>query len=219
MRQLAGGCRPRPREGPPSLILTAPHAAPLSSLELSLSSARVLHATQRAVFTAMILLDGLDKHDEQPSPKLVAEASSSSVPVTRPLTPTPSLPPDYESSQAQLRPTTLSYPEIQEKRTRRRRCRRYTIFALAAYFFLTVVIGLPILVVVSTPHQFPSSHLHESKTVRWFFRNSRRTRRLSSQIPTRLGERTTRQVHRPILSPLVMHRCGYRRPSRVMLGM
>ena len=154
MRQLAGGCRPRPREGPPSLILTAPHAAPLSSLELSLSSARVLHATQRAVFTAMILLDGLDKHDEQPSPKLVAEASSSSVPVTRPLTPTPSLPPDYESSQAQLRPTTLSYPEIQEKRTRRRRCRRYTIFALAAYFFLTVVIGLPILVVVSTPHQF-----------------------------------------------------------------
>ena len=35
-----------------------------------------------------------------------------------------------------------------EKRTRRRRCRRYTIYALAAYFFLTVVIGLPILVVV-----------------------------------------------------------------------
>lgn len=126
-------------------ILTPHPSLSLSSLSLP---SRVLHATQLPVRPAMILLDGLDKHDVQPSPKLVAEASSSSVPVTRPITPTPSLPPDYESSQAQLRPTTLSYPEIKEKRTRRRRCRRYTIYVLAAYFFLTVVIGLPILVVV-----------------------------------------------------------------------
>ena len=95
----------------------------------------------------MILLDGLDKHDsEQQRPKLVAEASTS-YPVARVHTPTPSLP-DYEASQAQLQPTTLSYPQIQKKRTRRRRCRKYTIYALATYFVLTVVIGIPIIVVV-----------------------------------------------------------------------
>ncbi|KAI1794120.1 hypothetical protein LXA43DRAFT_971383 [Ganoderma leucocontextum] len=94
----------------------------------------------------MILLDGIDKHDdEQHPPKLVAEASSSSVPVARAHTPTPSLP-DYEASQAQLRPTTQSYSDIQTKRTRRRRCRKYTIYVLAAYFVLTVVIGVPVIV-------------------------------------------------------------------------
>ncbi|KAI0706820.1 hypothetical protein C8T65DRAFT_223245 [Cerioporus squamosus] len=94
----------------------------------------------------MILLDGLDKHDdEHQGPKLVAEASTS-YPVARVHTPTPSLP-DYEASQAQLQPTTLSYPDIQKKRTRRRRCRKYTIYALAIYFILSVVIGIPILVV------------------------------------------------------------------------
>ncbi|RPD68608.1 hypothetical protein L226DRAFT_318034 [Lentinus tigrinus ALCF2SS1-7] len=94
----------------------------------------------------MILLDGLDKHDdEHQAPKLVAEASTS-YPVARAHTPTPSLP-DYEASQAQLQPTTLSYPDIQKKRTRRRRCRKYTIIALATYFILTVVIGIPIIVV------------------------------------------------------------------------
>ncbi len=108
-------------------------------------SLRDIHAT---VLLAMILLDGLDKHDdEQHSSKLVAEASSSSVPVARALTPTPSLP-DYEASQAQLRPTTQSYSDIQKKRTRRRRCRKYSIYVLAAYFVLTVVIGVPLIVMV-----------------------------------------------------------------------
>ncbi|KAM5532867.1 hypothetical protein V8D89_013508 [Ganoderma adspersum] len=94
----------------------------------------------------MILLDGIDKNDdEQHPPKLVAEASSSSVPVARAHTPTPSLP-DYEASQAQLRPTTQSYSDIQKKRTRRRRCRKYSIYVLAAYFVLTVVIGVPVIV-------------------------------------------------------------------------
>ena len=100
----------------------------------------------------MILLDGIDKHDdEQHPPKLVAEASSSSVPVARAHTPTPSLP-DYEASQeAQLRPTTQSYSDIQKKRTRRRRCRKYSIYVLAAYFVLTVVIGVPVIVMVRPP--------------------------------------------------------------------
>ncbi|RDX55130.1 hypothetical protein OH76DRAFT_1397498 [Lentinus brumalis] len=94
----------------------------------------------------MILLDGLDKHDDaHQGPKLVAEASTS-YPVARVHTPTPSLP-DYEASQAQLQPTTLSYPDIQRKRTRRRRCKKYTIIALVVYFVLTSVIGIPILVV------------------------------------------------------------------------
>ncbi|TBU56370.1 hypothetical protein BD310DRAFT_882682 [Dichomitus squalens] len=94
----------------------------------------------------MILLDGLDKQDGQPSSKLVAEASPSIIPVARVHTPTPSLP-DYEASQAQLRPTTESYSEIKKKRTRRRKCKRITIIVLAAYFVLTTVIGIPIIVV------------------------------------------------------------------------
>lgn len=111
-------------------------------------SLRDLHATQLIVLLAMILLDGIDKNDdEQHPPKLVAEASSSSVPVARAHTPTPSLP-DYEASQAQLRPTTQSYSDIQKKRTRRRRCRKYSIYILAAYFVLTVVIGVPVIVMV-----------------------------------------------------------------------
>ena len=108
---------------------------------------RVPHATLLIVLSAMILLDGLDKRDGLQPPKLVAEASTSLHPVTRVQTPTPSLP-DYEASQAQLTPTTQSYTEIKEKRTRRRRCRRWTIYALAAYFVSTVVIGIPIIVVV-----------------------------------------------------------------------
>ncbi|KAI0328597.1 hypothetical protein GY45DRAFT_960149 [Cubamyces sp. BRFM 1775] len=74
----------------------------------------------------MILLDGLDKHSDPQRSKLVAE---SSVPVARAHTPTPSLP-DYEASQAQLKPTTLSYPQIQEKRTRRRRWRKCALYSL-----------------------------------------------------------------------------------------
>ncbi len=126
---------------------------------------RVLHVTPLVVLSAMILLDGLDKHDQQ-SPKLVAEASSSFHPITRVQTPTPSLP-DYEASQAQLRPTsqflqlqiepqdrlrptTQSYSDINEKRTRRRRCRKWTLYVLTTYFLLTVVIGIPIIVVVSS---------------------------------------------------------------------
>ncbi|KAI0780066.1 hypothetical protein C8Q74DRAFT_1367850 [Fomes fomentarius] len=110
----------------------------------------------------MILLDGLDKHDQQ-SPKLVTEASSSFHPITRVQTPTPSLP-DYEASQAQLRPTsqflqlhiepqdrlrptTQSYSDINDKRTRRRRCRKWTLYVLTTYFLLSVVIGIPIIVV------------------------------------------------------------------------
>ena len=151
----------------------------------------------------------------QPSPKLVAEASSSAVPVTRPHTPTPSLPPDYESSQAQLRPTTLSYPQIQEKRTRRRRCRRYTIYALAAYFFLTLVVGVPILVVVRPS---PLSSFYFSLTI--FCeqcRNSRKPSLWSNQIPISPG-RTTRPYH-PIPLHSAMRHCGYHQRNHAMLGM
>ncbi|KAH9892569.1 hypothetical protein C8Q73DRAFT_746417 [Cubamyces lactineus] len=91
----------------------------------------------------MILLDGLDKHSDPQPPKLVAE---SSVPVARAHTPTPSLP-DYEASQAQLKPTTLSYPQIKEKRTRRRRWRKCALYSLVVYFFLTIAIGVPLIVV------------------------------------------------------------------------
>ncbi|KAJ2986477.1 hypothetical protein NUW54_g9752 [Trametes sanguinea] len=94
----------------------------------------------------MILLDGLDKHDNsdpQSSTKLVAQ---SSVPVTRVHTPTPSLP-DYEASQAQLKPTPLSYPELQKKRSRKRRWRKCALYSLLVYFFLTIAIGVPLIVV------------------------------------------------------------------------
>ena len=124
------------------------------------------HATQLIVLLAMILLDGLDKHDDQPSSKLVAEASPSVIPVARVHTPTPSLP-DYEASQAQLRPTTQSYSEIKKKRTRRRRCRKYTIIVLAAYFVLTVVIGIPIIVVVRLCSSFDPCSC-ASETIRPF---------------------------------------------------
>ncbi|CDO77317.1 hypothetical protein BN946_scf184775.g7 [Trametes cinnabarina] len=92
----------------------------------------------------MILLDGLDKHDDsdpQPS-KLLAQ----SAPVTRVQTPTPSLP-DYEASQAQLKPTPLSYPELKKKRSRRRRWKRFALYSLVVYFVLTVAIGVPLIVV------------------------------------------------------------------------
>ncbi|KAH9931058.1 uncharacterized protein BXZ73DRAFT_90149 [Epithele typhae] len=73
----------------------------------------------------MILLDGIDdKPDDRQAHKLVAEASTS-VSVT------------YDPF----------LPEIKEKRTRRRRCRKYGVFALTIYFLLTVVIGIPIIVV------------------------------------------------------------------------
>ncbi|KAI0675297.1 hypothetical protein C8Q78DRAFT_1067092 [Trametes maxima] len=91
----------------------------------------------------MILLDGIDKHDDPQSSKLVAE--SSSVPVARAHTPTPSLP-DYEASQAQLKPTTQSFPEIQKQRTRRRRCRKYTLYALVVYFVISIAVGVPFIV-------------------------------------------------------------------------
>ncbi|KAI0374044.1 hypothetical protein BV20DRAFT_962000 [Pilatotrama ljubarskyi] len=91
----------------------------------------------------MILLDGLDKHGDSQAPKLVAE--SSSAPVARPHTPTPSLP-DYEASQAQLKPTTQSLPEIRRKRTRRRRCRKCALYALVVYFVVSVAIGVPLIV-------------------------------------------------------------------------
>ncbi|KAI8993029.1 hypothetical protein BD414DRAFT_293618 [Trametes punicea] len=92
----------------------------------------------------MILLDGLDKHDEPTSSKLIAQ--SASVPVTRVHTPTPSLP-DYEASQAQLKPTIHSFPEIQKKRARRRRCRKCALFSLVVYFILTIAVGVPLIVV------------------------------------------------------------------------
>ncbi|OSD06862.1 hypothetical protein PYCCODRAFT_1422409 [Trametes coccinea BRFM310] len=94
----------------------------------------------------MIILDGLDKHDNldpQSSTKLVAQ---SSVPVTRVHTPTPSLP-DYEASQAQLKPTPLSYPELQKKRSRKRRWKKCALYSLLVYFFLTIAIGVPLIVV------------------------------------------------------------------------
>ncbi|KAI0743530.1 hypothetical protein C8Q80DRAFT_1355410 [Daedaleopsis nitida] len=93
----------------------------------------------------MILLDAIDKSDDQPSQKLIAEVPASLHPVNRAQTPTPSLP-DYEASQAQLRPTRLSYDEIKEKRTRRRKYLKYSFYALTAYFVLSVVIGIPIIV-------------------------------------------------------------------------
>ena len=98
----------------------------------------------------MILLDGLDKHSDPQRSKLVAE---SSVPVARVHTPTPSLP-DYEASQAQLKPTTLSYPEIKEKRTRRRRWRKCALYSLVVYFVLTIAIGVPLMVVVCLSSSF-----------------------------------------------------------------
>ncbi|KAI0630353.1 hypothetical protein C8Q77DRAFT_1063682 [Trametes polyzona] len=91
----------------------------------------------------MILLDGIDKHDRHQPTKIVAESSSG--PVARPQTPTPSLP-DYEASQAQLKPTTQSFPEIQKQRTRRRRYRKCALYALVVYFVVTVAIGVPLLV-------------------------------------------------------------------------
>ncbi|KAI0358427.1 hypothetical protein OH77DRAFT_1502336 [Trametes cingulata] len=91
----------------------------------------------------MILLDGLDKHDDPQAAKLVAE--SSSAPVARAHTPTPSLP-DYEASQAQLKPTTQSFPEIRRKRTRRRKCRKCALYALVVYFVVSIAIGVPLIV-------------------------------------------------------------------------
>ncbi|EIW63319.1 uncharacterized protein TRAVEDRAFT_142104 [Trametes versicolor FP-101664 SS1] len=92
----------------------------------------------------MILLDGLDKHEAPLADK--NQAGPSLPPVARAHTPTPSLP-DYEASQAQLKPTVLSYPEIQEKRTRRRNYRRYALYALVVYFVISVAIGVPFLVI------------------------------------------------------------------------
>lgn len=101
----------------------------------------------------MILLDGIDKHDPPQPGKLVAD--SSSAPVARPHTPTPSLP-DYEASQAQLKPTTQSFPEIQKQRTRRRRWKKCALYTLVVYFVVTVAIGVPLIVMVRPFPGIPS---------------------------------------------------------------
>ncbi|KAI0645687.1 hypothetical protein C8Q79DRAFT_910809 [Trametes meyenii] len=107
----------------------------------------------------MILLDGIDKHDDPQSSKLVAE--SSSVPVARAHTPTPSLP-DYEASQAQLKPTTQSFPEIQQQRTRRRRCRKYTLYALVVYFVISIAVGVPFIVMKAKRKSLPKPNPYGS---------------------------------------------------------
>ncbi|KAI0775705.1 hypothetical protein BD413DRAFT_282621 [Trametes elegans] len=110
----------------------------------------------------MILLDGLDKQGDPQGSKAVAE-SSSTVPVARAHTPTPSLP-DYEASQAQLKPTIHSFPEIQKKRTRRRRCRKCALYALVVYFVLTIAIGVPIIVVKLKRRAYAKANPYDSWT-------------------------------------------------------
>lgn len=120
--------------------------SPSSSVPSSLAAECTRpHATLLIVLAVMILLDGIDKHDPPQPGKLVAE--SSSAPVARSQTPTPSLP-DYEASQAQLKPTTQSFPEIQKQRTRRRRWKKCALYTLVVYFVVTVAIGVPLIVLV-----------------------------------------------------------------------
>lgn len=144
--RIAPTARGAPKAGKGGHWSHANGSLSLLSFSFSLIALCSPHATPLIVVSAMILLDGLDKHEAPLADK--NQAGPSLPPVARAHTPTPSLP-DYEASQAQLKPTVLSYPEIQEKRTRRRNYRRYALYALVVYFVISVAIGVPFLVIVS----------------------------------------------------------------------
>lgn len=128
-------------------------------------AARSLDALHRAPVTMIILDDSEDPFNPE---KLLSDSRS----VNRPATPTPSLP-SYEFSQSQAqavqcRPEELEAQSSEEdheeeqpqSEQRKRGCwpkkahrkfRRVLVYALVLYFVVTVAVGAPILVLVSSP--------------------------------------------------------------------
>ena len=84
----------------------------------------------------------LDEEDDQ-HPK-IASPLPLHVRTHRPTTPTPSLP-DYETSQEQLK------HDLRKRRPLSKRL-KWALWGLAAYFVVTIAIGVPLIVIVSSIH-------------------------------------------------------------------
>lgn len=98
----------------------------------------------------MIILDEADEPQKFPS--------DDSHSVRRATTPSPSLP-DYEASQSQAQHRE---PQQQQggwwwHRHSKARMRRAAIYGLIVYFIVTVVVGVPVIVVVSAINPHPHS--------------------------------------------------------------
>jgi hypothetical protein len=105
----------------------------------SLSSSFLLSSACCRVFSlsAMIILDDAD--DQHPK---IASPLPLHVRTTRPTTPTPSLP-DYETSQEQLK------YDLKKRRPLSKRL-KWALWGLAMYFVVTIAIGVPLIVIVSS---------------------------------------------------------------------